>query len=156
MCPYSARQHAQAILAVDIARLRRGGGGCTCICRPHISGTLTDVGRMSLIKTKYSHLQTAYLSGGCVCVGLQSQISDSVMIIKLLVYLLSLISIASSTVVSGDSSRGECPVWFRRNENRSCECGSELGGDIRCDPYKQVVSIMVGYCMSVDIPLRNS
>ena len=72
------------------------------------------------------------------------------MIIKL-VHLLSLISIiASTTVVSGDSSQGECPVWFKRNENGSCECGSELGGEIRCDPYKQVVSIMVGYCMSFD------
>ena len=72
------------------------------------------------------------------------------MIIKL-VHLLSLISIiASSAVVSGDSSQGECPVWFKRNENGSCECGSELGGEIRCDPYKQVVSIMVGYCMSFD------
>ena len=72
------------------------------------------------------------------------------MIIEL-VHLLSLISIiASSAVVSGDSSQGECPVWFKRNENGSCECGSELGGEIRCDPYKQVVSIMAGYCMSVD------
>jgi len=72
------------------------------------------------------------------------------MVIKL-VYLLSLISIiASSTVVSGDSSQGECPVWFKRNENGTCECGSELGGGIHCDPYKQVVSIMVGYCMSFD------
>ena len=71
------------------------------------------------------------------------------MIIKL-VHLLSLISIASSAVVSGDSSQGECPVWFKRNENGSCECGSELGGEIRCDPYKQVVSIMAGCCMSFD------
>ena len=71
------------------------------------------------------------------------------MIIKL-VHLLSLISIASSAVVSGDSSQGECPVWFKKNENGSCECGSELGGEIRCDPYKQVVSIMAGCCMSFD------
>ena len=72
------------------------------------------------------------------------------MIIKV-VHLLSLISIsASTTVVSGDRSQGECPVWFKRNENGSCECGSELGGGIHCDPYKQVVSIMVGYCMSFD------
>ena len=72
------------------------------------------------------------------------------MIIKL-VHLLSLISIiASTTVVPGDRSQGECPVWFKRNENGSCECGSELGGGIHCDPYKQVVSIMVGYCMSFD------
>ena len=72
------------------------------------------------------------------------------MVIKL-VHLLSFISIiASSAVVSGDSSQGECPVWFKRTENGSCECGSELGGEIHCDPYKQVVSIMVGYCMSFD------
>ena len=70
------------------------------------------------------------------------------MIIKIM-HLLSLINIASSAVVSGDSSQGECPVWFRRNENGSCECGSELGGDIRCDPYKQVMSIMVGYCITL-------
>ena len=71
------------------------------------------------------------------------------MIIKL-VYLLPLISIVSSTVVSGDSSQGECPVWFKRNENGSCECGSQLGGEIKCDPCKQVVSIIAGYCMSFD------
>ena len=71
------------------------------------------------------------------------------MIIKL-VHLLSLISIASTTVVSRSNSQGECPVWFKRNENGSCECGSVLGGGIYCDPYKQVVSIMVGYCMSFD------
>jgi len=84
-----------------------------------------------------------------VCTDLQSQSGDSVMVIKL-VHLLSLISIASTTVVSRSNSQGECPVWFKRNENKSCECGSELGGEIRCDPYKQVVSIMVGYCMSFD------
>ena len=69
------------------------------------------------------------------------------MIIKL-VCLLPLIS--SSIVVSGDSSQGECPVWFKRNENGSCECGSQLGGEIKCDSDKQVVSIIAGYCMSFD------
>ena len=71
------------------------------------------------------------------------------MVIRL-VHLLSLISIASTTVVSRSNSQGKCPVWFKRNENGTCECGFELGGKIKCDPYKQVVSIMVGYCMSFD------
>ena len=72
------------------------------------------------------------------------------MIFTTLVYLWFLVSIASSTGASEETSQEECSVWFKRNENGSCECGSELGGEIRCDPYKQVVSIMVGYCMSVD------
>ena len=71
------------------------------------------------------------------------------MIITTLVYLWFLVSIASSTGASEETSQEECPVWFKRNENGSCECGSELGGEIRCDPYKQVVSVMAGYCMSV-------
>jgi len=108
------------------------------------------VGRAYLIKTKY--LQTAYLTGDCALTFMQSQSSDSVMVIKL-IRLLSLISIiASTTVVSRSSSQKDCSVWFKRNENGSCECGSELGGVIRCDPHKQVVSIMAGYCMSVDNP----
>ena len=72
------------------------------------------------------------------------------MIFTTLVYLWFLVSIAISTGASEEISQEECPVWFKRNENGSCECGSELGGEIRYDPYKQVVSIMVGYCMSVD------
>ena len=42
------------------------------------------------------------------------------------------------------------PFGFKRNENGSCECCSELGGEIKCDSDKQVVSIMVGYCMTID------
>ena len=65
----------------------------------------------------------------------------------IIVYLLPLISIVSTTAVSGDSSLREGPVWVKRNENGSCECGSELGGEIKWGSNKQVVSIMVGYCM---------
>ena len=68
------------------------------------------------------------------------------MIIKL-VQLLSLFSIAMSTVVTEDK---ECPIWFKRNENGFCECGPLLEGAIECNSDKQVASIMVGYCMSFD------
>ena len=47
------------------------------------------------------------------------------------------------------SALGHCPIWFRETNNESCECGNELGGQIKCD-NSQRVSIALNYCMTYD------
>ena len=27
---------------------------------------------------------------------------------------------------------GQCPTWFKEAEDGTCECGSDLGGAVRC------------------------
>ena len=43
---------------------------------------------------------------------------------------------------------GQCPIWFKETDNGSCECGDELGGQIKCDKSSQRVSIALNYCMT--------
>ena len=45
---------------------------------------------------------------------------------------------------------GECPTWFREAEDGTCECGSDLGGVVRCNKYTETVSIATGFCMTYD------
>ena len=45
-----------------------------------------------------------------------------------------------------------CPDWFipKRTDNGStvCECGSNIGGIVRCDNTSQTVKVLEGYCMT--------
>ena len=45
---------------------------------------------------------------------------------------------------------GECPTWFREAEDGTCECGSDLGGAVRCNKCTETVSIATGFCMTYD------
>ena len=46
---------------------------------------------------------------------------------------------------------GGCPAWYWKNSsNDVCNCGSLLGGLIKCDEVNQVALIRAGFCMSVD------
>ena len=53
-------------------------------------------------------------------------------------------------LVAVSSALGHCPIWFRETDNGSCECGDELGGQIKCDNSSQRVSIALNYCMTYD------
>ena len=46
------------------------------------------------------------------------------------------------------SSDRECPTWFIPTESGSCECGSELSGDVHCDDSNGEVSLVLGHCMT--------
>ena len=64
-------------------------------------------------------------------------------IIPILPFLL-LVAISSVHVA------GQCPTWFREAEDGTCECGSDLGGAVRCNKYTETVSIAAGFCMTYD------
>ena len=53
-------------------------------------------------------------------------------------------------LVAVSPALGQCPIWFRETDNGSCECGGELGGQIKCNKSSQRVSIAVNYCMTYD------
>ena len=48
------------------------------------------------------------------------------------------------------SAVSHCPTWFKESANGSCECGDELGGQVKCDRENQRVSIAVNFCMTYD------
>ena len=53
-------------------------------------------------------------------------------------------------LVAVSSAVSHCPTWFKKSANGSCECGDELGGQIRCDKENQRVSIAMNFCMTYD------
>ena len=53
-------------------------------------------------------------------------------------------------LVAVSPALGHCPIWFRETDNGSCECGDELGGQIKCDKSSHKVSIILNYCMTYD------
>ena len=53
-------------------------------------------------------------------------------------------------VISSVCMAGECPTWLREAEDGTCECGSDLGGAVRCNKYTETVSIATGFCMTYD------
>ena len=53
-------------------------------------------------------------------------------------------------VVAVISVTGQCFTWFKEAEDGTCQCGSNVGGVIKCDEYTETVYIAVGYCMSME------
>ena len=43
------------------------------------------------------------------------------------------------------SNNTTCPTWFYYN-NETCECGSQLGGLVHCNPQEMTAEIADGFC----------
>lgn len=68
------------------------------------------------------------------------------------VYCLLLLTVLSGSEgnISNPAANNDCPLWFVRDGNETCKCGSDLGGVVKCNNVSREVYLLGCYCMSQD------
>ena len=68
------------------------------------------------------------------------------------VYCLLLLTVLSGSEgnISNPATNNDCPLWFVRDGNETCKCGSDLGGVVKCNNVSREVYLLGCYCMSQD------
>jgi len=71
---------------------------------------------------------------------------------QFIVFCLLLFAVLPSSAVGlgYPAASDDCPLWFTSDDNGSCECGSNLGGIVKCNNVSKETYLLGCFCMSYD------